>query len=59
MAVVRRPLPRMAVLVLVIRPGCDSSLSTISAAHSAGGGEFGEEEDEAIVWPYKEGGKGV
>ena len=49
----------MAVLVLVIRLGCDGSLSMISAARSAGCGEFGEEDDEAIVRLYKERGKGV
>ena len=43
-----RLLPRMAVLVLVIKLGCDGKLSTISAARSAGGGGF-EDDDEAIV----------
>ena len=41
----------MAVPVLVIKLGCDGSLSTISAARSAGGGGF----DEAIVRLYNEG----
>jgi hypothetical protein len=47
MAVARRPLPRMAVPVLVTKLGCDGSLSMISAARSAGGGGF--DEDDAIV----------
>jgi len=38
----------MAVPVLVIKLGCDGSLSIISAARSAGGGGF-EGEEEAIV----------
>jgi hypothetical protein len=49
MAVARRPLPRMAVPALVIRLGCDRSLSIISAARSAGGGGFEGDEDEAIA----------
>src|ERR1700680_1940759 len=53
MAVARRPLPRMAVPVFVIKLGCDGSLSIISAARSAGGGGF--EDDEAIVRLYIEG----
>jgi hypothetical protein len=53
MAVARRPLPRMAVPVLVIKLGCDGSLSIISAARSAGGGGF--EDDEAIVRLYIDG----
>ena len=48
MAVASKPLPRMAVPVLVIRLGCDGNLSMISAARSGGGGGF-EEGDEAIV----------
>jgi hypothetical protein len=44
----------MAVPVLVIKLGCDGSLSTISAARSAGGGGF-DEDDEAIVRLYNEG----
>jgi hypothetical protein len=47
MAVASKPLPRMAVPVLVIRLGCDGSLSTISAARSEGGGGF--EDEDAIV----------
>ena len=43
----------MAVPVLVIKLGCDGSLSIISAARSAGGGGF--EDDEAIVRLYIEG----
>lgn len=46
----------MAVPVLVIRLGCDGSLSMISAARSAGGGGF-DEDDEAIVRLYNEGRK--
>jgi hypothetical protein len=38
----------MAVPVLVIKLGCDGNLSTISAARSAGGGGF-EDDDEAIA----------
>jgi len=38
----------MAVPVLVIKLGCEGNLSIISAARSAGGGGF-EDEDEAIV----------
>lgn len=51
MAVASRPLPRMAVPVLVIRLGCDGSFSTISAARSAGGG--GLDDEEAIVRLHK------
>ena len=47
MAVASKPLPRTAVPVLVIRLGCEGNLSTISAARSAGGGGF--EDEEAIV----------
>jgi hypothetical protein len=50
MAVARRPLPRMAVPVFVIKLGCDGSLSIISASRSVGGGGF--EDDEAIVRLY-------
>ena len=46
MAVASKPLPRMAVPVLVIKLGCEGNLSTISAARTAGGGGFDE---EAIV----------
>src|SRR6266404_6586810 len=46
-AVASKPLPRMAVPVLVIKFGCEGNLSTISAARSAGGGGF--EDEEAIV----------
>lgn len=46
----------MAVPVLVIKLGCDGSFSTISAARSAGGGGF-DEDDEAIVRLYNEGKK--
>lgn len=46
----------MAVPVLVIRLGCDGSFSTISAARSAGGGGF-DEDDEAIVRLHNEGKK--
>jgi hypothetical protein len=53
MAVARRPLPRMAVPVFVIKLWCDGSLSIISATCSAGGGGF--EDDEAIVRLYIEG----
>lgn len=53
MAVASNPLPRMAVPVLVIRLGCDGNLSTISAARSAGGGGF--EDEEAIVRLYERG----
>lgn len=35
--------------VLVIRLGCDGSLSMISATRSAGGGGFGKDDKEAIV----------
>ena len=45
----------MAVPVLVIKLGCDGSLSMISAAFSAGGGGF-DEDEEAIVRLYN-GGK--
>jgi hypothetical protein len=48
MAVARRPLPRMAVPVLVIKLGCDGSLSIISAARSAGGSGFEEDNCPAI-----------
>jgi hypothetical protein len=44
----------MAVPVLVIKLGCDGSLSIISAARSAGGGGF-DEDDEAIVRLHNEG----
>ena len=54
MAVARRPLPRIAVPVLVIKLGCDGSLSIISAARSAGGGGL-DEDDEAIVRLYNDG----
>jgi hypothetical protein len=42
----------------VTKLGCDGSLSMISAARSAGGGGF--DEDDAIVRLYrtKEGGRG-
>ena len=46
----------MAVPVLVIKLGCDGSLSIISAARSAGGGGF-EDDDEDIVRLYNEGRK--
>jgi hypothetical protein len=57
MAVARRALPRMVVAVLVIKLGCDGSLSTISDARSAGGGGFNcfFEGDEAIVRLYDKG----
>jgi hypothetical protein len=54
MAAARRPLPRMAVPVLVIKPGCDGSLSIISTARLAGGGGSNED-DETIVRLYNEG----
>jgi len=54
MAVARRVLPRRAVLVLMIELARDGNLSIISAARSAGGGGF-DEDDEAIVRLYNEG----
>jgi hypothetical protein len=50
-AVVRRPLLRMAmpVPVLVSRLECDGNLLIISAMPSAGGGGFGEDDNEAII----------
>jgi len=47
--VAKRPLPRMAEPVLVVRLACDGSLSVISAPRSAGRGGFEGDEDEAIV----------
>ena len=44
----------MAVPVLVIKLGCDGSLSIISAARSVGGGGF-DEDDEVIVRLYNDG----
>jgi hypothetical protein len=55
MAVARRALPRVAVPVLVIKPGCDGSLSIISAAARSTGGGGLDEDDKVIVWLYNEG----
>jgi hypothetical protein len=58
MAVARRALPRMVVPVLVIKPGCDGSLSIISGtARSTGGGGF--DEDDEVISGYITKGRGV